>query len=149
MKLASGLVLCLDLLRCADSGSVYLAPFTPLALHCVVLPSRALDCIAVHCIVESYHVTAAPGRISCVALGSSSGILSRPLISCLVTWRLTSKRVLWMYLIGSLVQVFRFGLTYALICSATGAGGTRRRRFKCKTRLRLDLKKKKNSTLER
>ena len=74
-------------------------------MSCHVMSCRVMSCHVMSCHVMSCCVTSCLVISARVTLRSSSGILSRPLISCLVTWRLTSKRVLWTYLIGSLVQV--------------------------------------------
>ena len=101
MMLSKGLVLCLDLLCCADFGFVCflpppLAP-SPRALHgivlyCFVMRWIALHCTAVNCTALP-HCCARSCRVS--RLVGFLGV-SRPIISRRGTLRVTSERVLWM-----------------------------------------------------
>ena len=82
MTLGNGLVLCLDLLGCAELPPSP-SPFSRASRGLViVLFCNALDCIALRCTAAALLRQAA----SCVTLGASSGcVTSSHLVSCCST----------------------------------------------------------------
>ena len=93
------------------SASWHVCPSRVVSYH--VISCHAMSCHVMSSCVASCPVISAPVTLA------SSGILSRPLISCLVTWRLTSKRVLWMDLIdrklGSALALYLIPVQFDLL----------------------------------